>query len=56
MLFLNLTGAALLSIRLFAGRATFHRLAHRQTTYLPIFGPWAAIVVTLLDARDQGAG
>ncbi|HZK48784.1 MAG TPA: permease prefix domain 1-containing protein [Thermoleophilia bacterium] len=48
VLFLNLTGAAWLSIRLFSGRATFHRLAHWQTTYLPIFGLWAAIVVVLL--------
>jgi len=48
VLLLNLTGAAWLSIRLFAGRATFHRLARWQTTYLPIFGLWAAIVVVLL--------
>lgn len=48
VLFLNLAAAAWLSIRLFAGRATFHRLAQWQTTYLPIFGLWAAVVVVIL--------
>ncbi len=48
LLLVNLVWAAWLSIRLLAGRASFHRLERWQTTYLPVFGLWAAGVVTLL--------
>jgi hypothetical protein len=48
VLLVNLAGAAWLSIRLVAGRVSFHALEHWQTTYLPVFLLWAAAVVVVL--------
>ncbi|HEX2152957.1 MAG TPA: permease prefix domain 1-containing protein [Acidimicrobiia bacterium] len=48
VLLVNLVGAAWLSSRFLAGRATFHRLERWQTTYLPVFALWAAAVVLIL--------
>jgi hypothetical protein len=48
VLLVNLVGAAWLSVRFLAGRSTFHRLERWQTTYLPVFGLWAAAVVIVL--------
>jgi hypothetical protein len=48
VLLVNLAGAAWLSARFLAGRDTFHRLERWQTTYLPVFGLWAATVVVIL--------
>jgi hypothetical protein len=48
VLLVNLAGAAWLSARFIAGSGSFHRLETWQTTYLPVFGLWAAIVVVFL--------
>jgi hypothetical protein len=48
VLLVNLAGAAWLSARFLTGHSTFHRLERWQTTYLPVFGLWAAIVVIIL--------
>jgi hypothetical protein len=48
VLLVNLAGAAWLSIRFLTGKGTFHRLERWQTTYLPAFAVWAAIVVVIL--------
>jgi hypothetical protein len=48
VLLVNLVGAAWLSARFLTGRSTFHRLERWQTTYLPVFGLWAAAVVIVL--------
>jgi len=48
VLLVNLAGAAWLSMRFLAGRIAFHRLERWQTSYLPIFAVWAAVVVGLL--------
>jgi hypothetical protein len=48
VLLVNLAGAAWLSIRFLTGKGTFHRLERWQTTYLPVFAVWAAIVVVIL--------
>jgi len=48
VLLVNLAGAAFLSFRFLAGRSTLHRLERWQTTYLPVFAAWAAVVVVLL--------
>jgi hypothetical protein len=48
VLLVNLAGAAWLSARFLAGRSTLHRLERWQTTYLPVFAVWAAVVVVLL--------
>ena len=48
VLLVNLAGTAWLSMRLLSGRTTFHRLERWQTSYLPVFAVWAAIVVAVL--------
>jgi hypothetical protein len=48
LLLVNLAGAAWLSTRFLAGRSTYHRLERWQTTYLPAFAVWAAVVVVIL--------
>lgn len=48
VLLVNLAGTAWLSTRFLAGHKTFHRLERWQTTYLPVFGLWAATVVVIL--------
>ena len=48
VLLVNLAGAAWLSARFLTGHNTFHRLERWQTTYLPVFGLWAAVVVVVI--------
>jgi hypothetical protein len=48
VLLVNLAGAAWLSFRFLRGRITFHRLERWQTSYLPVFAIWTAIVVVVL--------
>jgi hypothetical protein len=48
VLLVNLAGAAWLSARFLTGRSRLHRLERWQTTYLPVFGLWAAAVVVVL--------
>jgi hypothetical protein len=48
VLLVNLAGTARLSVRFLTGREVFHRLERWQTTYLPIYGLWAAAVVVVL--------
>jgi hypothetical protein len=48
LLVVDLAGAAWLSGRLLAGRATGARLERWQTAYLPVLGVWAALVVVVL--------
>ena len=48
VLLVNLTGAAWLSARFLRGRSRLHRLERWQTTYLPVFALWAAVVVVVL--------
>jgi hypothetical protein len=48
VLLVNLAGAALLSARFLTRRSTLHRLERWQTTYLPVFALWAAMVVVVL--------
>ena len=48
VLLVNLAGAAWLSIRFLRGQVAFHRLERWQTSYLPFFAIWAAVVVVVL--------
>ncbi|MBL8777589.1 MAG: hypothetical protein JNK12_16730 [Acidimicrobiales bacterium] len=48
LLLVNLAGAAWLSARFLAGRTTIHRLERWQTSYLPVFAAWVAVVVLVL--------
>ena len=48
VLLVNLAGTAWLSIRFLRGHGTVHRLERWQTTYLPVFALWAAMVVVVL--------
>ena len=48
VLLVNLAGTAWLSAQFLAGRSAFHRLERWQTSYLPLFGVWAATVVVIL--------
>jgi hypothetical protein len=48
VLLLNLAGAAWLSLRFITGRSRLHPLERWQTTYLPAFAVWAAVVVVVL--------
>jgi hypothetical protein len=48
VLLVNLAAAAWLSIRFLTGRSAFHRLERWQTSYLPVFALWTAIVVAAL--------
>ena len=48
VLLVNLVGAAWLSVRFLTGRSRLHRLERWQTSYLPVFALWAAVVVVVL--------
>jgi hypothetical protein len=48
VLLVNLAGAAWLSLRFITGRSRLHPLERWQTTYLPAFAVWAAVVVVVL--------
>ena len=48
VLLVSLAGTAWLTTRFLTGHSTFHRLERWQTTYLPVFGVWAAAVVVVL--------
>ncbi|MFZ0013805.1 MAG: permease prefix domain 1-containing protein [Acidimicrobiia bacterium] len=48
LLLINLAGTAWLSMRFLGRRVAFYRLERWQTTYLPLFAVWAAIVVVAL--------
>jgi hypothetical protein len=48
VLLVNLAGAAWLSARFLTGRTRLHRLERWQTSYLPVFALWAAVVVVVL--------
>jgi hypothetical protein len=48
VLLVNLAGAAWLSARFLTRRSSLHRLERWQTTYLPVFALWAAVVVVVL--------
>jgi hypothetical protein len=48
VLLVNLAGAAWLSARFLTRRSTLHRLERWQTSYLPVFALWAAVVVVVL--------
>jgi hypothetical protein len=48
VLLVNLAGTAWLSVRFLTGRIAFHRVERWQTSYLPVFAIWAAIVVAVL--------
>jgi hypothetical protein len=47
VLLVNLAGAAWLSVRFLTRRSTLHRLERWQTSYLPVFALWAAVVVVV---------
>ncbi len=48
VLFANLAWAAWLALRFITGRVVFHRLERWQTSYLPVFAVWAAMVVVVV--------
>lgn len=48
VLLVNLAGTAWLSTRFLTGRSPFHLVERWQTTYLPVFGVWAALAVLAL--------
>jgi len=48
LLLMSLAGTAWLSARFLTGHSTFNRLERWQTSYLPVFGVWAAAVVVIL--------
>ncbi|WP_299039072.1 permease prefix domain 1-containing protein [uncultured Pseudokineococcus sp.] len=48
VLLVDLVVAAVLAVRFLAGRTRADRLARWQTTYLPVLGGWAAVVVLAL--------
>lgn len=48
VLLVNLAGAAWLSARFVSGRGTLYGLERWQTSYLPVFGAWALVVVVLV--------
>jgi hypothetical protein len=48
VLLVNLAGTAWLATRFLTGRGTYLRLERWQTTYLPVFALWAAVVVVVL--------
>jgi hypothetical protein len=47
VLLVNLAGTAWLLLRFLRGRMAFHPVERWQTSYLPIFGLWAATVVVV---------
>lgn len=48
MLLVNLAVTAWRSARFLAGQGTFHEVERWQTSYLPVFGAWAAVVVLVV--------
>ena len=50
VLLVNLAAAAWLSVRFLRGQVGFHRLERWQTSYLPVFVLWVAVVVVTLPA------
>jgi hypothetical protein len=48
VLLVNLAGAAWLSAQFLTGRRAFNRLERWQTSYLPVFAFWAAVVVVVV--------
>lgn len=48
ILLVNLAGTAWLSLRFLRGLIAFHRLERWQTSYLPVFAIWTALVVLVL--------
>jgi len=48
VLLVNLAWAARLSFQFLRRRVTFHRLERWQTSYLPVFALWTALVVVAL--------
>ncbi len=48
VLLVNLAGAAWLSARFLTHRSSLHQLERWQTSYLPVFALWAAVVVVIL--------
>jgi hypothetical protein len=48
VLLVNLVETAWLSLRFTRGRITFHRLERWQTSYLPVFAIWAAVVTAVV--------
>ncbi|MGH7565693.1 MAG: hypothetical protein ACREK2_02575, partial [Gemmatimonadota bacterium] len=47
ILLVNLAWSAVLYVRFLRGRGAFTDLERWQTNYLPVYGVWAAIVVTV---------
>jgi hypothetical protein len=47
ILLVNLVWSAVLYVRFLRGLETFSDLERWQTHYLPVYGVWAAIVVTV---------
>lgn len=47
ILLVNLAGSAVLYVRFLMGRGTFQSLERWQTSYLPVYAIWAAIVVVV---------
>jgi len=48
VLLVNLAGAAWLTARFIGRRSVLHPLERWQTSYLPVFALWAAVVVVFL--------
>jgi hypothetical protein len=48
VLLVNLAVTAWRSVEFLSGRGSFHRIERWQTTYLPVFAAWAAVVVVAL--------
>jgi hypothetical protein len=48
VLLVNLAGAAWLAAQFLRRRTSLHRLERWQTSYLPVFAAWAAVVVVVL--------
>ncbi|HEX5776422.1 MAG TPA: permease prefix domain 1-containing protein [Caulobacteraceae bacterium] len=54
ILLVNLTWAAVLSLRFLRGRGTFAAVERWQTDYLPVYAGWAVVVVVLFPAVFGG--
>ena len=50
MLLVNLGGAAILQLRFVSGGTSFATLERWQTSFLPVYGGWAAFVAAWLPA------
>lgn len=48
VLLVDLGVTAWLAVRFLSGRGTFHRVERWQTSYLPVFAAWAAVVVLVV--------